>query len=217
MERCGTGPLLPLHHHPQSSLEHHQPAQDGYGCEARTTGSRPSGASSPLLPAYLSQKRCKVKQMTRRQTTPPNSDTPNLISDSRTTDSSTTPMDTTSNTRLSTTYYQTRNTRRSGTSTTLHNLDTCSNSNTCTTHIGSYDMDNSINSTFLASRSNHNTNTHQNILLTFDPSDMSCTSCTTPHNITIPEPDSPVTYILSDQNFPGGLGGGGRVVTALEL
>ena len=148
--------------------------------------------------------------------TPPNSDTPNNISDSMTTDSSTTPMDTTSNIRLSTTYYQTRNTRRSGTSTTLHNLDTCSNSNTCTTHIGSYDMDNSINSTFLASRSNHNTNTHQNILLTFDPSDMSCTSCTTPHNITIPEPDSTVTYILSDQNFPGWLGGGG-VVTALEL
>ena len=129
-----------------------------------------------------------------------------------TTDSSTTPMDTTSNIRLSTTYYQTRNTRRSGTSTTLHNLDTGSYSTTCTTHIGSYDADNSINSTFLASRSNHNTNTHQNISLTFDPTDMSCTSCTSctiPYNITILAPDSPLTYILSDQNFPGGLGGGG--------
>ena len=78
-------------------------------------------------------------------------------------------MDTTCNIRLSTTYYQTRNTRRSGTSTTLHNLDTVTNSTTCTTHIGSFDTDSSINNTFLASRSNHNTNTHQNISLTFDP------------------------------------------------
>ena len=164
------------------------------------------GFGNFLTPSAGTPTKEKVQNETADQPTN-DTTTPNSTPDNMTTDSNTTPMDTTNNIRLSTTYYQTRNTRRSSTSTTLHNLDTGSNSNTGTTHIGSYDTDNNINSTFLASRSNHNTNTHQNISLTFDPTDMSCTSCTIPHNITIPAPDSPVTYILSDQNFPGGLGG----------
>ena len=37
---------------------------------------------------------------------------------------------------------------------------------------------------------------------------MQCISCKSTHNITIPAPDTPITFIATDQNFPGSLGGG---------
>ena len=42
----------------------------------------------------------------------------------------------------------------------------------------------------------------------FDPSDKSCTICTTPHNILTPSNQTPLTLIISDQGFPGVLSGG---------
>ena len=168
-------------------------------------------ASFATTPTTTAPETAMLKDEQDTQTTPqpPPTTTSNTNTDNCTPNGNISPMDTTSNIKLSTTYYQTRNTHRSGSTTTLHNLDTGNNSTTCITHIGSFDADTSINNTFLASRSNNNTSTHQNISLTFDPADMSCTICNIPHNITIPAPDTPVTFILSDQNFPGGLGGGG--------
>ena len=61
-------------------------------------------------------------------------------------------MDTTSNIKLSTAYYQTRNTRRAHNSTTIHNIDNSTTHETSTPHIGSFNIDTSINNTFLASQ-----------------------------------------------------------------
>ena len=120
-------------------------------------------------------------------------------------------MDTSNNTKLSTIYYQTRNTRRARNTTTLHNIDNSTMQQIHNTHIGSFDTEHKINSNFLASRNDSTKHMHQNIALSFDPKDMQCTSCTNTHNITHPAPDTPVTYVLSDQNFPGNCGGGGAV------
>ena len=129
----------------------------------------------------------------------------NNITDQSTSNSS---MDTSTNTKLSTIYYQTKNTRRAHNTTTMHNIDNSTTELINNTHIGSFDTENNINSTFLASRNDSTHNIHQNISLSFDPKDMTCISCSTPHNITHPAPDTPVTYVLSDQNFPGNCGGG---------
>ena len=117
-------------------------------------------------------------------------------------------MDTSSNVKLSTAYYQTCNTRRAYNTTTVHNIDTGTTLNTTAPHIGSFDTDPDINSTFLASRTDNSKNILQNISLSFDPQDMQCTSCKSIHNITIPAPDTPITFVATDQNFPGSLGGG---------
>ena len=120
-------------------------------------------------------------------------------------------MDISTNTKLSTIYYQTRNTRRAHNTTTMHNIDNNTTHQIYNTHIGSFDTEHKINSNFLASRNDSTRHMHQNIALSFDPKDMQCTACTSTHNITHPAPDTPVTYVLSDQNFPGNSGGGGAV------
>ena len=61
-------------------------------------------------------------------------------------------MDTSNNTKLSTIYYQTRNTRRARNTTTLHNIDNSTMQQIHNTHIGSFDTEHKINSNFIASR-----------------------------------------------------------------
>ena len=117
-------------------------------------------------------------------------------------------MDTSSNTKLSTAYYQTRNTRRAHNTTKIHNIDNNTTHETTAPHIGSFDTDTGINKTFLASRTDNSNNILQNISLSFDPTDMHCTTCEKTHNITIPAPDTPITFVVSDQSFPCNLGGG---------
>ena len=92
--------------------------------------------------------------------------------------------------------------------TTVHNIDTGTTLNTTAPHIGSFDTDPDINSTFLASRTDNSKNILQNISLSFDPQDMQCISCKSTHNITIPAPDTPITFVATNQHFPGSLGGG---------
>ena len=120
-------------------------------------------------------------------------------------------MDTSSNTKLSTAYYQTRNTRRAHNTTQIHNIDNNTTHETTTPHIGSFDTDTGINNNFLASRTDNSNNILQNISLSFDPTDMQCTTCEKTHNITIPAPDTPITFVVSDQSIPGNLGGGGHL------
>ena len=117
-------------------------------------------------------------------------------------------MDTSSNTKLSTAYYQTQNTRRAHNTTQIHNIDNNTTHETTAPHIGSFDTDAGINNTFLASRTDNSNNILQNISLSFDPTDMQCTTCEKTHNITIPAPDTPITFVVSNQSIPGNLGGG---------
>ena len=118
-------------------------------------------------------------------------------------------MDTSHNTRLSTAYYQTRNARRANCTRTIHNMD-----KNCTTteqhpHIGNFDMDPGIEHCFLASRNNDSTGIHQNMAFSFDPTDFTCTICTSKHSIRQNCGDMPLTFTVSDQGFPGVLAGGG--------
>ena len=76
------------------------------------------------------------------------------------------------------------------------------------TAYSSFDEEHDIEKQFLASRNNTNNNQHQNLASSFDPSDKSCTICTTPHNILTPSNQTPLTLIISDQGFPGVLSGG---------
>ena len=121
-------------------------------------------------------------------------------------------MDTSTNTKLSTIYYQTRNTRRAHNTTTMHNIGKNTTHLISNTHIGSFDTEHKINNNFLASGNDSTCNIHQNISLSFDPKNMQCIFCNTTHNITHPAPDTLVTYVLSDQNFPPGNSGGGGFV-----
>ena len=86
-------------------------------------------------------------------------------------------MDTSSNTKLSTAYYQTRNTRRAHNTTKIHNIDNNTTHETTAPHIGSCDTDTGINKTFLASHTDNSNNILQNISLSFDPTDMHSTTC----------------------------------------
>ena len=61
-------------------------------------------------------------------------------------------MDTSTNMKLSTTYYQTRNTRIAQNTTTLHNIDNSSTHIINNMHIGSLNTKHNINSSYLASR-----------------------------------------------------------------
>ena len=153
-----------------------------------------------------------IQPLSPTPTPPPTSPTsqlaPQLTRNISTNNTVCTDMDTSTNVKLSTAYYQTRNTRRAHNTTTVHNIDTGTTLNTTAPHIGSFDTDPDINSTFLASRTDNSKNILQNISLSFDPQDMQCTSCKSIHNITIPAPDTPITFIATDQNFPGSLGGG---------
>ena len=84
-------------------------------------------------------------------------------------------MDTTSNTKLSSGYYQTGTARRANSARIMHDID----NNTTTTaqqpHIGSFDTDPGIEHCFIASRSNDNNSIHQNMALSFDLTDLTCT------------------------------------------
>ena len=70
------------------------------------------------------------------------------------------------------------------------------------------DTEHNIENLYLASRNNTNNNVHQNIACSFDPSDKTCTVCTTPHNILSHTQQAPLTFIISNQGFPGTLSGG---------
>ena len=66
-----------------------------------------------------------------------------------------------------------------------------------------FDNEHDIEKLYLASQNNTNNNAHQNLTCTFDPSDKTCTVCTTPHNILAQIQQSPLTFVISDQGFPG--------------
>ena len=110
--------------------------------------------------------------------------------------------------KLSTNYYQTRSARRAQQHQEIHNLDTGTTTKCKQTAYSSFDEEHNIEKQFLASRNNTNNNQHQNLASSFDPSDKSCTICTTPHNILTPSNQTPLTLIISDQGFPGVLSGG---------
>ena len=118
--------------------------------------------------------------------------------------------------KLSTNYYQTRSARRAQQHQEIHNLDTGTTTKCKQTAYSSFDEEHDIEKQFLASRNNTNNNQHQNLASSFDPSDKSCTICTTPHNILTPSNQTPLTLIISDQGFPGVLSGGGRALRQID-
>ena len=85
--------------------------------------------------------------------------------------------------KLSTNYYQTRSARRAQQHQEIHNLDTGTTTKCKQIAYSSFDEEHNIEKQFLASRNNTNNNQHQNLASSFDPSDKSCTICSTPHNI----------------------------------
>ena len=113
-----------------------------------------------------------------------------------------------STTKLSTNYHQTRAARRAQQQQEIHNLDTGTTTSCKQTTYSSFDEEHDISKLFLASRNNTNNNQHQNLASSFDPSDKTCTICTTTHNILTPSNQAPLTLIISDQGFPGVLSGG---------
>ena len=112
-------------------------------------------------------------------------------------------------TSTSTNYYQTRNARRALSKNTTHNLDNCTTHTTPHNNTGNMDNEPDILQQYLASRNNLNNNMHQNIACSFDPSNKTCVTCSTPHNILTAKNNAPIIFTLSDQSFPGKLGGGG--------
>ena len=117
-------------------------------------------------------------------------------------------MDTTSNTKLSTAYYQTRTARRANSTRIMHDIDRNTTSTAQQPHIGSFDTDPGIENCFIASRSNDSNNIHQNMALSFDPTDLTCTICNNRHSIRQSTNDMPLTFVVSDQGFPGVMAGG---------
>ena len=176
----------------QSGQEYWERAFQSLG-ETHATQLPPSQANLPVTPSpTAAAPAAAARNLEQRDEVSPDSHT----------------MDFSTNTKLSTIYYQTRNTRRANDTTSLHNFDNNTTHVTNTTNIGSFDTEQNINNNYLASRNDSTRNIHQNISLSFDPKDMQCISCNNTHNITHPTPDTPVTYVLSDQNFPGSSGGG---------
>ena len=129
--------------------------------------------------------------------------TPHTTSLTGSTDSITDTMDISTNTKLSTAYYQTRNARRAHTKGTEIDMDTGTTKHITKPAIGALDNITGILGTFLASRTNVNTNMHQNFSSSFDPTDHTCITCSTPHNVTKQQDTStPLTIVLCDQSFP---------------
>ena len=117
-------------------------------------------------------------------------------------------MDTSNNTKLSTAYYQTRTARRANSTRIMHDLDSNTTATSQQPHIGSFDTDPGIEHCFIASRSHDSNNIHQNMALSFDPTDLTCTTCTNKHSIRQSTGDMPLTFVVSDQGFPGVMVGG---------
>ena len=117
-------------------------------------------------------------------------------------------MDTSNNTKLSSAYYQTRTARRANSTRTMHNIDSDTTTTEQQPHIGSFDTDPGIEHCFIASRSNNNNSIHQNMALSFDPTDLTCTICKNRHSIRQSTSDMPLTFAVSDQGFPGVMAGG---------
>ena len=105
--------------------------------------------------------------------------------------------------KLSTNYYQTRTARRAQHTQETHNLDTGTTTRAHQSVYSNFDNEHDIEKLYLASQNNTNNNAHQNLACTFDPSDKTCTVCTTPHNILAQIQQSPLTFVISDQGFPG--------------
>ena len=122
-----------------------------------------------------------------------------------------------STTKLSTNYHQTRAARRAQQQQEIHNLDTGTTTSCKQTAYSSFDEEHDISKLFLASRNNTNNNQHQNLASSFDPSDKTCTICTTTHNILTPSNQAPLTLIISDQGFPGVLSGGTLSASKLSV
>ena len=117
-------------------------------------------------------------------------------------------MDTTSNTKLSTAYFQTRTARRANSTRIMHDIDRNTTSTAQQPHIGSFNADPGIENCFIASCSNDSNNIHQNMALSFDPTDLTCTICNNRHSIRQSTNDMPLTFVVSDQGFPGVMAGG---------
>jgi hypothetical protein len=71
-------------------------------------------------------------------------------------------MDTSTGTTLSTAYNQSKTARRRTNTTTVTDIDTGTTTKTQTPTIGSFDTDTTITNCFLATRTDNNTNQHQN-------------------------------------------------------
>ena len=119
-------------------------------------------------------------------------------------------MDTTSNTKLSSAYFQTRTAEEQKTQEpcTIHNIDSDTTTTAQQPHIGSFDTDPGIEHCFIASRSNDNNSIHQNMALSFDPTDLTCTICKSRHSIRQNANNMPLTFAVSDQGFPDVMAGG---------
>ena len=101
-------------------------------------------------------------------------------------------------TKLSTNYSQTHTARRANHTQETRNLDTGTTTRTQQLVYSNFDTEHNIEKLYLASRNNTNNNAHQNLACTFDPSDKTCTVCTTPHNILSQTQQAPLTFIISD-------------------
>ena len=117
-------------------------------------------------------------------------------------------IDTTNNTKLSTAYYQTQTARRANSTRTMHDIDSGTTTTAQQPHIGSFDTDPGIKHCFIASRSNDSNSIHQNMALSFDPTDFTCTICKNRHSIRQNSCDMPLTFAVSDHGFPGVIAGG---------
>ena len=110
--------------------------------------------------------------------------------------------------KLSTNYYQTCTAQRAHHTQETYNVDTGTTTQKQQSVYSNFDTEHNIKKLYLASRNNTNNNVHQNLACTFDPSDKTCTVCTTPHNILSQTQQAPLTFIISDQGFRGILSGG---------
>ena len=86
-----------------------------------------------------------IQPLAPTPTPPPTSPTsqpaPQLTWNISTNNTVCTDMDTSTNVKLSTAYYQTRNTRQAHNTSTVHNIDAVTTLNTTAPHVGSFDTD----------------------------------------------------------------------------
>ena len=91
----------------------------------------------------------------------------------------------------------------------MQDIDSSTTTTAQQPHIGgSFDTDPGIEHCFIASRSNDSNSIHQNMALSFDPTDFTCTICKNRHSIRQNLCDMLLTFAVSDQGFPGVMAGG---------
>ena len=117
-------------------------------------------------------------------------------------------MDISTNTKLSTIYYQTRNTRRAHNTTTMHNIDNNTTHPISNTHIGSFDTEHKINNNFLASRNDSIQHIHQTSHFPLTRKTCSAPLATTPTTSLTWHPTPRSRTCSVTKTFQGTVGGG---------